>query len=65
MPLPVRINQHMAVLEEGVLESASTLIAIFPSPMSYAGPKGEFSNDEKEITQWTLSNEAHLMIYGI
>lgn len=39
VPLPVRIQQHAAVLEEGVLDPQSTLIAIFPSPMSYAGPR--------------------------
>jgi 3'-phosphoadenosine 5'-phosphosulfate synthase len=37
-PLPVRIKQHEAVLEEGVLDPQNTLIAIFPSPMSYGGP---------------------------
>lgn len=39
VPLKTRIQQHQAVLEEGVLDPKSTLIAIFPSPMSYAGPK--------------------------
>lgn len=39
VPLPVRIEQHKAVIEEGVLEDHSTIMAIFPSPMSYAGPR--------------------------
>lgn len=39
VPLHVRIAQHKAVMEEGVLDSKSTLMAIFPSPMSYAGPR--------------------------
>ena len=39
VPLPVRIKQHQEVLNDGVLEPESTLIAIFPSPMQYAGPK--------------------------
>lgn len=39
VPLPVRIKQHEAVLQEGVLDAKSTLMAIFPSPMSYAGPR--------------------------
>ncbi len=39
VPLAVRIRQHQAVLEAGVLEAGSTLMAIFPSPMSYAGPR--------------------------
>ncbi|XP_076757981.1 bifunctional 3'-phosphoadenosine 5'-phosphosulfate synthase 2 [Xylocopa sonorina] len=37
VPLPVRINQHQSVLEEGVLHK-DTILAIFPSPMLYAGP---------------------------
>lgn len=39
VPLDVRIKQHQAVLREGVLDAKTTLISIFPSPMSYAGPK--------------------------
>uniref|UniRef100_A0A6I8PL12 3'-phosphoadenosine 5'-phosphosulfate synthase 2 n=1 Tax=Ornithorhynchus anatinus TaxID=9258 RepID=A0A6I8PL12_ORNAN len=38
VPLEWRMKQHAAVLEEGVLEPSSTAIAIFPSPMLYAGP---------------------------
>ncbi|XP_045446097.1 bifunctional 3'-phosphoadenosine 5'-phosphosulfate synthase isoform X1 [Melitaea cinxia] len=38
VPLEVRINQHKAVLNEGVLDPKSTVLAIFPSPMMYAGP---------------------------
>lgn len=38
VPLPVRIQQHQAVLEEGLLDEKSTVLAIFPSPMMYAGP---------------------------
>ncbi|XP_020299570.1 bifunctional 3'-phosphoadenosine 5'-phosphosulfate synthase-like [Pseudomyrmex gracilis] len=37
VPLPVRIRQHETVLEEGVLHK-DTILAIFPSPMCYAGP---------------------------
>lgn len=37
VPLHVRIQQHQAVLEEGVLHQ-DTILAIFPSPMMYAGP---------------------------
>lgn len=39
MPLPIRIRQHLAILNEGILDPRCTLVAIFPSPMSYAGPK--------------------------
>lgn len=38
VPLPVRIEQHLAVLKERVLDPDSTVMAIFPSPMMYAGP---------------------------
>ncbi|XP_050393584.1 bifunctional 3'-phosphoadenosine 5'-phosphosulfate synthase isoform X2 [Patella vulgata] len=38
VPLPVRIQQHQAILEERVLDPDSTVLAIFPSPMMYAGP---------------------------
>lgn len=42
VPLEVRINQHKAVLNEGVLDPQSTVLAIFPSPMMYAGPTEVF-----------------------
>ncbi|KAI8429157.1 hypothetical protein MSG28_007702 [Choristoneura fumiferana] len=38
VPLETRINQHKAVLSEGVLDPQATVLAIFPSPMMYAGP---------------------------
>ncbi|XP_023365266.1 bifunctional 3'-phosphoadenosine 5'-phosphosulfate synthase 2 isoform X2 [Otolemur garnettii] len=38
VPLDWRMKQHTAVLEEGVLDPKSTIVAIFPSPMLYAGP---------------------------
>ncbi|KAJ8926547.1 hypothetical protein NQ314_021063 [Rhamnusium bicolor] len=38
VPLPTRILQHQAVLDEGLLDRSSTVLAIFPSPMQYAGP---------------------------
>lgn len=38
VPLDTRMKQHQAILEEGVLDPASTVLAIFPSPMMYAGP---------------------------
>lgn len=38
VPLYTRILQHKAILDEGVLDADSTLLAIFPSPMMYAGP---------------------------
>lgn len=38
VPLPVRMKQHAAILQDGVLDPQSTVVAIFPSPMMYAGP---------------------------
>lgn len=41
VPLPVRMAQHQAFLNEDTddrLDRSRTVLAIFPSPMSYAGP---------------------------
>ncbi|XP_022667663.1 bifunctional 3'-phosphoadenosine 5'-phosphosulfate synthase-like isoform X2 [Varroa jacobsoni] len=38
VPLSIRIDQHACVLKEGVLDEQQTVLAIFPSPMMYAGP---------------------------
>lgn len=38
VPLDWRMKQHDAVLDEKVLDPEATVVAIFPSPMSYAGP---------------------------
>ncbi|KAI0524900.1 hypothetical protein KFK09_004290 [Dendrobium nobile] len=38
VPLSWRMKQHEKVLEEGVLDPDTTVVAIFPSPMHYAGP---------------------------
>lgn len=38
VPLPIRMAQHQAVLDSGILDRAHTVLAIFPSPMMYAGP---------------------------
>ncbi|XP_076369202.1 bifunctional 3'-phosphoadenosine 5'-phosphosulfate synthase-like isoform X2 [Tachypleus tridentatus] len=38
VPLYVRMEQHKAVLQEHVLDPKTTVLAIFPSPMMYAGP---------------------------
>lgn len=38
VPLPTRILQHRAVLDDGLLDKKCTVLAIFPSPMMYAGP---------------------------
>ena len=38
VPLDVRMRQHGAVLEDGILDPISTVVSIFPSPMLYGGP---------------------------
>jgi len=38
VPLAVRLEQHQAVLRAGALDPDHTVLAIFPSPMLYAGP---------------------------
>ncbi|WCJ23876.1 Bifunctional 3'-phosphoadenosine 5'-phosphosulfate synthase 1 [Euphorbia peplus] len=38
VPLSWRMKQHEKVLEDGVLDPATTVVSIFPSPMHYAGP---------------------------
>jgi 3'-phosphoadenosine 5'-phosphosulfate synthase len=38
VPLDVRMKQHDCVLAEKVLDPENTVLAIFPSPMIYAGP---------------------------
>jgi len=38
VPLDVRMKQHDCVLAEKVLDPEFTVLAIFPSPMIYAGP---------------------------
>ncbi|KAL5018835.1 hypothetical protein ScPMuIL_004557 [Solemya velum] len=38
VPLNIRMKQHQAILEAKVLDPHLTVLAIFPSPMMYAGP---------------------------
>lgn len=38
VPLAVRMQQHAAILKDNILDPKSTVVAIFPSPMMYAGP---------------------------
>lgn len=38
VPLDVRMKQYDCVLKEKVLDPEATVVAIFPSPMVYAGP---------------------------
>lgn len=56
VPLQWRMRQHDAVLEEGVLDPASTIVAIFPSPMMYAGPTEVSSSGGLWLTQRFLKN---------
>jgi 3'-phosphoadenosine 5'-phosphosulfate synthase len=38
VPLDVRVKQHEAVIDEGMLDKDTTVMAIWPAPMIYAGP---------------------------
>lgn len=38
VPLDVRVKQHEAILNEGMLDPKKTVMAIWPAPMIYAGP---------------------------
>lgn len=38
VPLDVRVKQHEAVINEGMLDKATTIMCIWPAPMIYAGP---------------------------
>jgi 3'-phosphoadenosine 5'-phosphosulfate synthase len=38
VPLDVRVKQHEAVLADGQLDPKTTVMAIWPAPMIYAGP---------------------------
>jgi 3'-phosphoadenosine 5'-phosphosulfate synthase len=38
VPLDVRVKQHEAVLADGMLDAETTVMAIWPAPMIYAGP---------------------------
>ena len=38
VPLKVRMEQHQVLLDENILDESKTILSIFPSPMSYAGP---------------------------
>lgn len=38
VPLDVRVKQHEAIINEGMLDKDTTVMAIWPAPMIYAGP---------------------------
>lgn len=38
VPLDVRVKQHEAVIQDGMLDADNTIMAIWPAPMIYAGP---------------------------
>jgi 3'-phosphoadenosine 5'-phosphosulfate synthase len=38
VPLDTRMRQHQALLDDGTLDTEHTILAIWPSPMYYAGP---------------------------
>jgi len=38
VPLNIRMDQHQALISDGELSQSQTILAIWPSPMFYAGP---------------------------
>lgn len=38
VPTDVRMHQHQALLDDGTLDPEHTILAVWPSPMWYAGP---------------------------
>jgi 3'-phosphoadenosine 5'-phosphosulfate synthase len=38
VPLDVRVKQHQAIIDDGMLDAETTVMAIWPAPMLYAGP---------------------------
>jgi len=38
VPLDVRVKQHQAIIDEGMLDEETTVMAIWPAPMIYGGP---------------------------
>ena len=52
------MKQHHAVMEERILDPENTVIAIFPSPMMYAGPT-EVSNPCLSSFQLSVVNRNH------
>lgn len=70
VPLMWRMKQHAAVLEEGVLNPETTVVAIFPSPMMYAGPtevsmsRVQINGNGNNTTRKKLFNSA-LKYFGL
>lgn len=68
VPLMWRMKQHAAVLEEGILNPETTVVAIFPSPMMYAGPTEvdgfpDFHCSTVEITLINTAGVNHRLVY--
>ena len=59
------MEQHQAILEEGVLEQDSTVLAIFPSPMMYAGTVQFISIDMNisEMKIYLQSKKMEVILY--
>ena len=73
VPLPVRMKQHHAVMEEKILDPENTVIAIFPSPMMYAGPTEVSYTSSihefflllfKALKQVACVNESHVLAFN-
>ncbi|KAB0368383.1 hypothetical protein FD755_020149, partial [Muntiacus reevesi] len=64
VPLMWRMKQHAAVLEEGVLNPETTVVAIFPSPMMYAGPTEICSEHEAGVLTCSSQEIKLLLDFG-
>lgn len=60
VPLNIRIEQHKSVIKEGALHQ-DTLLAIFPSPMVYAGP----TEVSKVLSNTNPLQQQHSFLYDI
>jgi len=61
VPLDVRMRQHQAILEERILDPESTVLAIFPSPMMYAGPTEVSSNVTNYVSKQIFKQSCKIL----
>lgn len=59
VPLKPRVEQHHAILENGTLDPNTTILAIWPAPMFYAGPLEVLFHFSSRVLA-----DVHFMIVG-
>jgi len=71
VPLDVRVKQHHAIIEDRMLEPDSTVMAIWPAPMIYAGPtevlfhaKSRRNAGSSSFSSFSLSHTRPLTIFS-